>query len=98
MFITHPPCTTTRANSLPSTEKYVTNLCVVEASKVHLFDINVPGGQKFFESDTLTAGSHPTTFNSPWGKIGLGICYDIRFPELRYDHPMFEVDYGDLVC
>ncbi|MBQ7758276.1 carbon-nitrogen hydrolase family protein [Anaerotignum sp.] len=50
--------------------------------KTHLFDINVPGGQYFMESDTFTAGKDVTTFNTPWGKMGLIICYDIRFPEL----------------
>ena len=50
--------------------------------KTHLFDINVPGGQYFMESDTFTAGKDVTAFNTPWGKMGLMICYDIRFPEL----------------
>ena len=50
--------------------------------KTHLFDINVEGGQYFMESDTFTAGKDVTTFNTPWGKMGLIICYDIRFPEL----------------
>ena len=50
--------------------------------KTHLFDINVEGGQYFMESDTFTAGKNVTTFNTPWGKMGLIICYDIRFPEL----------------
>ena len=34
------------------------------------------------ESDTFTAGRDVTTFDTPWGKLGLMICYDIRFPEL----------------
>lgn len=50
--------------------------------KTHLFDINVPGGQYFMESDTFTAGKDVTTFDTPWGRMGLMICYDIRFPEL----------------
>ncbi|WVO13377.1 hypothetical protein L204_100992 [Cryptococcus depauperatus] len=50
--------------------------------KVHLFDIDIPGKQTFKESDTLTGGSRLTTFTAPFGKIGLGICYDIRFPEM----------------
>lgn len=49
--------------------------------KIHLFDIDVPGKIKFTESDSLTPGMAPTVVDSPWGKIGLGICYDIRFPE-----------------
>ncbi|WWC68431.1 uncharacterized protein I206_102358 [Kwoniella pini CBS 10737] len=50
--------------------------------KVHLFDIDIPGRQTFKESDTLTGGKSLTTFDTPFGKIGLGICYDIRFPEM----------------
>jgi len=49
--------------------------------KVHLFDIDVPGRITFKESDILTAGNSLTTFEMPQGKVGVGICYDIRFPE-----------------
>ncbi|RYG66371.1 carbon-nitrogen hydrolase family protein [archaeon] len=49
--------------------------------KIHLFDINVPGKITFKESDSLSPGVSPTLIDSPWGKIGVGICYDIRFPE-----------------
>ncbi|KAJ3383135.1 hypothetical protein HDU80_001325, partial [Chytriomyces hyalinus] len=49
---------------------------------VHLFDIDIPGKQTFKESSVLSAGSEITTFDSPIGKIGVGICYDIRFPEM----------------
>lgn len=50
--------------------------------KVHLFDIDVPGGICFKESDTLSAGDGVTYFEvDGLGKIGVGICYDIRFPE-----------------
>lgn len=50
--------------------------------KVHLFDIDIPGGIKFKESEVLKPGKKLTTFNiGPW-KIGLGICYDIRFAEM----------------
>ena len=47
--------------------------------KAHLFDINVEGGIRFYESDTLSPGNCATVFDTPFGKIGLGICYDIRF-------------------
>lgn len=50
--------------------------------KVHLFDIDIPGKITFRESDTLTAGDQATVFDTKWGKIGVGVCYDIRFPEL----------------
>ena len=50
--------------------------------KVHLFDIDIVGGQRFFESETLSAGNEVTVFDSPFGLIGLCVCFDMRFPEL----------------
>ncbi len=49
--------------------------------KAHLFDINVTGGQCFRESDTLSPGNQITCFDTEFGKVGLCICYDFRFPE-----------------
>lgn len=49
--------------------------------KVHLFDIDVPGRITFKESDSLTGGDSCTVIDTPWGGLGVGICYDIRFPE-----------------
>ncbi len=50
--------------------------------KVHLFDIQVKGGISFQESLTLTAGNSTTVVDTEFGKIGVAICYDVRFPEL----------------
>lgn len=58
---------------------------IAKHRKLHLFDIDIPGGQYFQESDTLTAGDNVTVFDTPWGKLGLMICFDIRFPELALD-------------
>lgn len=55
---------------------------VAKHRKVHLFDIDVPGRITFKESDSLTGGSSATVVDTPWGGLGVGICYDIRFPEL----------------
>eukprot|EP00211_Chloroparvula_japonica_P016932 CAMPEP_0119134258 /NCGR_PEP_ID=MMETSP1310-20130426/16174_1 /TAXON_ID=464262 /ORGANISM="Genus nov. species nov., Strain RCC2339" /LENGTH=289 /DNA_ID=CAMNT_0007125033 /DNA_START=144 /DNA_END=1009 /DNA_ORIENTATION=- len=52
--------------------------------KVHLFDIDVPGKIRFMESETLSPGESPTTFDTEYGKIGVAICYDLRFPELSH--------------
>ena len=49
--------------------------------KVHLFDIDIKNKQKFKESDTLSSGDKITVFDTEFGKIGLCICYDFRFPE-----------------
>jgi predicted amidohydrolase len=50
--------------------------------KMHLFDIDVTGGQRFRESDTLSPGSEITVVETDFGRLGVAICYDIRFPEL----------------
>lgn len=50
--------------------------------KIHLFDIDVEGGQFFRESDTLSAGKEMTLFETEFGTMGLCICFDVRFPEL----------------
>ncbi|KAL5728651.1 omega-amidase [Ranunculus cassubicifolius] len=50
--------------------------------KLHLFDIDIPGKITFKESETLTAGENPTIVDTDVGRIGIGICYDIRFEEL----------------
>jgi len=54
---------------------------IAKHRKVHLFDIDVEGGQKFRESDTLSAGSSTTVFDTRFGKIGVIICFDIRFAD-----------------
>lgn len=49
---------------------------------MHLFDIDIPGRMTFQESKTLSGGNSVTTFDTDLCKIGVAICYDIRFPEL----------------
>ncbi len=55
---------------------------IAKHRKAHLFDVRVKNGIEFIESQVLTAGTSATLFDTPWGKFGLEICYDIRFPEL----------------
>lgn len=50
--------------------------------KMHLFDIDVPGGQYFKESDTFTGGDAVTVVNLNGVNYGVAICFDMRFPEL----------------
>lgn len=49
--------------------------------KVHLFDVDLPG-MRFHESHTFTPGNEVTVFDTPYGRFGLAICFDVRFPEL----------------
>ena len=55
---------------------------IAKHRKVHLFDVDIQGGVRFFESETLSAGNHATVFDTEFGVMGLCICYDVRFPEL----------------
>ena len=55
-------------------------------NEIHLFDIDVPGKIRFQESEVLTAGDTPTMFSVGNIKVGVGICYDIRFPELAWKY------------
>jgi predicted amidohydrolase len=51
--------------------------------KIHLFDVDLPGtSESYRESDTIASGSQPLLLDTPLGKLGVAICYDIRFPEL----------------
>ena len=49
--------------------------------KIHLFGFT-RGAESYDESRTIVAGDDPTSFESPFGKVGLSVCYDLRFPEL----------------
>ena len=50
--------------------------------KMHLFDVDVPGGLTIKESDSICAGDELVVAETELGNIGLSICYDLRFPEL----------------
>jgi len=52
-------------------------------NKRHLFDVDLPNGERYRESDSYVHGDidQQSYFQSPWGLIGLSICYDLRFPE-----------------
>lgn len=55
--------------------------CVGKHRKKHLFDISIPGKLSFRESDTLSSGKQDTVLSTSLGKIGVAICFDLRFPE-----------------
>ena len=55
---------------------------IAKHRKLHLFDVDIPGGVSFQESAVLSAGNQVTTFATEFGRFGLAICYDIRFPEV----------------
>ena len=50
--------------------------------KIHLFDVQLGNGERHFESNAFEAGDTPVVVDTPAGRLGLSVCYDIRFPEL----------------
>lgn len=55
---------------------------VARYDKMHLFDVSVPGTNEVYrESDSIEAGAHPLVFDTPFGRMGVAVCYDLRFPE-----------------
>ena len=55
---------------------------IAKHRKMHLFDVDIKGGQSFRESDTLSPGNEITVAATEFGRIGIAVCYDMRFPEL----------------
>jgi predicted amidohydrolase len=51
-------------------------------SKIHLFDVELGGGETYAESDTVAGGSEAVLASTPWGAVGMTVCYDLRFPAL----------------
>jgi predicted amidohydrolase len=50
--------------------------------KIHMYDVALSKKEKYFESKTFSPGTSLKTANLPWGKLGLSICYDVRFPNM----------------
>jgi predicted amidohydrolase len=50
--------------------------------KIHLFDVNLPSGETYRESNTVAPGAEAVVASLPWGRLGLSVCYDLRFPQL----------------
>jgi predicted amidohydrolase len=55
---------------------------VATYDKMHMFDVDLPNGERARESETYTPGETAVAVDAPWGRTGLSICYDIRFPYL----------------
>ena len=50
--------------------------------KIHMFDVDLPGGENYRESKNYQPGDRAVVADLPWGKLGLSVCYDLRFPAL----------------
>jgi nitrilase len=56
---------------------------VARYDKIHLFDVAIPGSQESYrESAHTTPGHEPLLIDTPWGGLGIAVCYDLRFPEM----------------
>ncbi len=56
---------------------------VARYDKIHLFDVNLPGvDERYHESAIIESGAEPRVLDSPFGRLGIAVCYDLRFPEL----------------
>ncbi|MBA4808308.1 carbon-nitrogen hydrolase family protein [Brevundimonas sp.] len=55
---------------------------VARYDKLHVFDVDLPNGEKYRESATVRPGDGAAVADTPWGRLGLSVCYDVRFPHL----------------
>jgi len=55
---------------------------VARYDKIHLFDVQLDNGEKYHESSSFEPGEEVVVAETPYGKLGLSVCYDLRFPEL----------------
>lgn len=58
---------------------------VASYDKIHMFDVRLEGGENYFESATFKPGERSVLAETPWGVLGMTICYDLRFPYLYRD-------------
>jgi predicted amidohydrolase len=56
---------------------------VATYDKLHVYDVDLPTGERWRESAAVRPGDGAVVAETPWGKLGLTICYDIRFPQLH---------------
>lgn len=59
-----------------------TGAVVARYDKLHVFDVDLPNGETYRESATVRPGDRAAMAQTPWGGLGLTVCYDIRFPHL----------------
>ncbi len=55
---------------------------VARYDKIHMFDVDLANGESYRESNSYRAGESATLADLPWGRLGLTVCYDLRFPAL----------------
>jgi predicted amidohydrolase len=76
--------------SEPGEERLANRSFLIDASggivarydKIHMFDIDLPGGESYRESNAYRPGGGTVVAETPWGRLGMTVCYDVRFPHL----------------
>jgi len=58
---------------------------ITSYDKIHLFDVDLPNGEVYRESERIRAGAQAVLAPTPWGGLGMTVCYDLRFPQLYRD-------------
>ena len=74
-------------------ERVANRSCLIDASgtvrasydKIHMFDVDLDGGESYRESATYRPGGSMALADTPWGVLGMTVCYDLRFPRLYRD-------------
>jgi len=80
----------TLAIKLPGEERIANRTYVINPQgeiaatydKIHMFDVDLGNGEAYRESSTFKPGERAVAVATPWGKLGLSVCYDLRFPHL----------------
>ena len=55
---------------------------VAAYDKIHMFDVDLPTGERYRESEAFQPGGRAVVAETPWGGLGMTVCYDLRFPQL----------------
>jgi len=58
---------------------------IASYDKIHMFDVDLPSGERYRESETFQPGDAACLADTPWGPLGMTVCYDLRFPHLYRD-------------
>jgi len=59
-----------------------TGTIAAQYDKIHLFDVTLKNGETYSESARIVGGNEAVIAHTPWGKLGMTVCYDVRFPHL----------------
>jgi deaminated glutathione amidase len=82
--LSHEPGTADNERRLAN-RSYLVNpdgAVVARYDKIHMFDVDLAGGESYRESNAFRPGGQTVLAETPWGVLGMSVCYDLRFPQL----------------